>query len=147
MLRRGMKMDPGEICLAFCCYFSFFLVLVGMGAVFLRSACYFCRVPVPSYPRAIGVVFVTGLALILADVGVMFVLTVVLGSMGGPWDTVEMRRLLLTSIDFPLDMLIAAAIYRGLLQGVSFGKAIVLYLVQLLIVVVITLLMIGLVLL
>jgi hypothetical protein len=114
---------------------------LAIGAVILRAACHFSGVPVPDFGKAMGVVFVTGLLLGLANFGVQVVLGAALGQ--GDADAKLVAQLISSAVVIPLDFLLAAALYTSMLQGVTFGKGLLIYLIQFLIGVVIVIVILG----
>src|SRR6185437_12697821 len=119
--------------LGFVCVAAVVGLLVGLviGAVILRSACHLTRSPVPEFGKAMGVVFVAGLLIGFANFGVQFVLA--LAFQGPGKDPNIVGQLISLAIIIPMDFCLSAAIYSSMLEGVSFGKGLLIYLIQFLI--------------
>jgi len=110
-------------------------VLIGLlvGAVILRSACHFCSVAVPTLGSAMGIVFIRAIVTGLVGFGIGFVTALVAKDSGLPPAALQAIPSL---ISLPINFLIAAGIYTAALD-VSFGRALLVHLVEFLIVLVI----------
>lgn len=113
-----------------------------IGAVILRSACHFVGVKVPNFGYAMVVALVRGLANFVVSFMVGFGIGMVMGAGSammkgdkrGNAEAMMMGAQLLSSIvSLLVNMPISAVIYMGMLEAVSFGKGILIYLVELLI--------------
>jgi hypothetical protein len=131
--------------LGFLCVAGIVALVVALliGAVILRSACYLAGAPVPEFGKAMGVVFVTGLLLSLANFGVQVVLGAALGQGAGQGEEKLIAQLISSAVVIPIDFLLAAGLYTSMLEGVSFGKGLLIYLIQFLIGVAIAIVVVG----
>jgi hypothetical protein len=129
--------------LGFVCVGLIVGIVIGLaiGAVILRTACHFAGVPVPSFGSAMGVVFVVGLVMALANTAVQFVLGMALGGQGGREDPTT--ALLSLAVIFPMDFVIAAGLYSSMLEKVSFAKGLLIHLIQFIIGIVIVVVIVG----
>jgi tetratricopeptide (TPR) repeat protein len=114
---------------------------IGAGAIFLRAACQLCRVPVPRFLKAMGVVFVTALACGAVWAIVLFLTQLPRPPPGAPDDSA--RALLARLLAVPFLILIPAAIYQNALAIESLRRAIFVRVAELGIAVVLTLAVLG----
>jgi hypothetical protein len=112
---------------AFLCALSCMLVaLLGTAVAVLWAACRLCRVDRPPLPVAVGIVFVSWLALTAAEAVLLTVTQGVYEWLGYPfWEA----RVACTFVGLPMDMVIASALHAALMRE-GYGKAIEVWFVQ-----------------
>jgi hypothetical protein len=120
-----------------------FALLIGLllGAVILRAACWMCSVKEPNVLPAMGIVLLTGLAGLPVSLGLRALFVSTAGGNGMdivmPGAGMQIWTTVADLAGLPLQMLIAAGIYSVTIRGVSFGKGILIWLVQLLIAIIV----------
>src|SRR5262249_46741492 len=134
----GLDMEATQI-LGLLCAAALVGAVVGLalGAVVLRVACHFVGVPVPNFGRAVLIILTLAIVENAINLGIHYVVTDVLrtariaaGVMNGPWT----GTLVATAIILPINLIISAAVYSSMLDKVSFGQGVLIFLVQFLIV-------------
>jgi tetratricopeptide (TPR) repeat protein len=117
-------------------------VLVAGEAILLRAACHFCRVAVPRFGKAMGIVLAAGFVTALAGVVPLFCLTLL--SARGPQGEDDGARAvwMVRMLVFPFLIAVSAAVYAHFLK-VTFGKALLVRLAQLGITTILSLLVTG----
>jgi|GEM_PF-3231440 len=118
-------------------------VLVAGEAILLRAACHFCRVAVPRFGKAMGIVLAAGFVTALAGVVPLFCLTL-LSARAGPQGEDDGARAvwMVRILVFPFLIAVSAAVYAHFLK-VSLGKALLVRLAQLGITTILSLLVTG----
>lgn len=100
------------------------LVFWAFAAGLVQIACYLLRMPVPGLYRAMGAVFIAGLVN-----GLLHAL--VQGIVLGERKENALTALVIDSILLPIDFLVGAVVYSAILPKVTFGKGVLIYLIQL----------------
>ncbi len=112
------------------------LILVSLalliGAVILRTACWMCGVQTPGLLKAMGILLLAAIANTAARYGAYYMLAGIMGAGVGA-KTIQAASGL---VAFAIGMLASAAIYSRFL-AVSYGKAIVVYLAQILVTIIV----------
>lgn len=107
------------------------LVVVVVGSMVLRVACWMCGVKEPGKFRAMGVVLLTYLATYGLSIGVGFGVALSETLTGVETGRAGVAlRVAAAVVSLPLGALISAALYTALLDNVTFGKGLLLWLAQ-----------------
>ena len=93
------------------------------AGLLVQAGCRLVRVPVPGIYRAVGAVLVIGILNSLIHALARAVVT------GGTPESLA-AILLINAILLPIDFIIAGVVYSSLLQAVTFGKGMLIYLIQ-----------------
>ena len=117
-------------------------ILLLIGAIILRLACWICGVAVPPFLYAVWVVFLTSLVVVLVTVVVNIGLEFAAANMRL---TNSRLRLGAGLLGFPLHLLVAAGMYSAMLK-VGFARGIIIRLAEIFFIVVLGLIVLGVVL-
>ena len=112
-----------------CAWLITIAIVLLVGGLILRIACWICGAAVPPFVYAAFVALLTWLVMAV----ITFLARVVIGVAAVQWRLTETQiRLAAVLLGFPVHLLVAAALYSGLLQ-VGFGKGIVIRLAEIVI--------------
>jgi hypothetical protein len=120
---------PSAMAGVLCAWLITIPIVLLVGGLILRVACWISGAAVPPFVYAAFVALLTWFVMAL----VTFLARLVLGVAAVQWRLTEPQlRLTAVLFGFPVHLLVAAALYSGLLQ-VSFGKGIIIRLAEVLI--------------
>lgn len=118
----------GPVLLLACCFFLLLLIPLVLFVVtyIFRVSCRLCGIPKPTVLAAAGVMFVTGVAVVMAE-GILELLAVEAGRAAQlpRWEI----GIIVIFLALPVDLVISSAMHAGLL-GIRFGKGIEVWFVQ-----------------
>ena len=103
-------------------------IALTIGAALLRLGCWVCKVEEPGFLKAMGIVFVNALANMVVQVLIGVFIGLIAGASGAR--NLQAVQVLATLISLPFVMLVSGGIYCGMIPT-SFGKGILIWLVQL----------------
>ncbi len=112
------------------------LIALAVAALVMRVACSMCQEEPPEFGRAMGIVFVQGLA------GFVFGLVVALIVRGTITSNLQSMQIAANMISLPFTMLITSAILHKMVPTTTFSKAVLIWLAQIVIVVVVAIVLV-----
>lgn len=120
-------------------FFCFLVVLLpiglAIGALILRWASQIVSAPPPGFGKAMGIVLIVAIINFMIQFGLGFMVGLGLAVGQRPVDPESLKPMqaVVTLISIPLNALVSAGIYSATLEEVSFGKGLLIWLVELLI--------------
>lgn len=124
-------------------------VLIGLalgiliGAVLLRAGCHFARVQVPEFGKACGIVVIVMIANWVVNFALGFAIGLAVGASGGELDSAML--LSIQGLGIVVSFFIASLIYKAMIPTETFGRAALVWLIQVLIALAIALVVVAIV--
>lgn len=116
-----------------------------VGVPIFRLACHYAGVKVPSWPRALAIVAITGLATVLIYFPLRLAVNKLLGA--AAWNPLPEQSfacvMIAMTLMLPIDWLVAAGLYSWFLRDVTYGQGFLIYFAQIVIVLAILLTLVG----
>jgi len=122
--------DPVAILLGLGLLVLAVVIVLSIGAILLRAACSICRVESPSFLMALLVTLAVGIVNGIVGFGIGFGVVLAGAGAGADVQTLQALQALSSCASLPINMVISAALYAAMLKT-SFGKGILIWLCQL----------------
>jgi hypothetical protein len=134
LLAQAGRNPLGEAAAAFLCVVVIGIpIILAIYAFILRLACQIVSAPVPDFGKAMLVVFVNFILGVVVQFGLGFVVGAGLAVNNPGPEAANQAQLMVGLISIPLGAVISAGVFSGMLEEVSFGKGLLIWLLQILI--------------